>query len=109
MHNSLGVGRHQRIGYLNGDIQDLVGLHGLPRYALFEALTLELFHHDEGMPAVVLDTVDSADIRMVELRGGPCFSFESLQRLGIAGKIFWNELQRDMAAEFEILCLIDNA
>ncbi len=109
MHNSLGMGRDQRIRYLNGDVEDLVGFHRLTRDALFEALTLEFFHYDERMSVVVLDAVDGADIRMVELRGGASLSFESLERLGVASKILGDELQRDVAAEFEILRLIDHA
>ena len=63
-----------------------------------QALALELLHHDEGMAVVVFNPVDRADIGMVQQRGRSRLARESFQRLRIAGEIFWNKLERDVAA-----------
>ena len=46
---------------------------------LLQALAFELLHHDEGMPVVVCDVVDRADIGMVKLRGRLCLALKTLQ------------------------------
>src|SRR4029077_11447005 len=61
------------------------------------------------MPVVVFNAVNRADIGVVQLRCGARLAGKTLHRLGVADEVFWNELQRDMAPQFEILGLVDNA
>ncbi len=75
----------------------------------FRLSPVELLHHDEGMPVVVFNAVDRADIRVVKLRCRPRLARKTLQRLGVAGQIFGNKLQRDMPPQLQVLGLIHNA
>src|SRR5579862_4807887 len=61
------------------------------------------------MPVVVFNTVDGADIGMVQLRRGARLAGKTLHRLGVAYEVFRNELQGDVAPEFEVFALVDNA
>src|SRR5262249_20598927 len=65
--------------------------------------------HDEGVPVVVLDAVDGADIRMVQLGGSTRFAREAFERLRIANQVFRDELQCDVAAQLEVFGLIHHA
>ena len=49
-----------------------------------------------------VDLVNGSDVRMVESRCGAGLAFEPLQGLTIFGKFLRQELQRNVAAEFEI-------
>src|ERR1039457_191669 len=90
MHDPFGMRRGQSVRHLDADIEHLLRLH-------------------EGMSVVVLDTVDGADIGMVQQRRGSCFPLESFQRFGVARKIFWDELQRDVPPQFQVLSLVYDA
>ena len=81
---------------------------GLSGNALLQALALQLLHHDEGMAVVILNAVDGADVGMVQQRSRPCFPLEALQRLGIAGQIFRNKLQRNVPPQLEIFGLVNH-
>ena len=109
MDDSLGMRRHQSVCYLHPHVEDFLQGHRLPGDVLLQALSVELFHHNKGMPVVVFNAVDRADIRMVKLRSCPRLAGEPLQRFGVAGQIFWNELQGDMPPQLEVLALVDNA
>ena len=107
--DSLHVRRHQRVRHLYAYVEDLLRVHRMSRDVLLQALAVELLHHDEGMPVVVFNAVDRADIRMVQLRGRPRFAGKTLQRFGIASQIFWNEFEGDMTPQLQILRLIHHA
>ncbi len=52
--------------------------------------------------------VGGADIWVVEGRGGASFALKALEAYGIVGEFVGQELERDEAAEFEILGLVDH-
>ncbi len=109
MHDSLGVRRHQCIRDLHPHVEHFLQHHGMSRDVLLQAFAVELLHHDERVPVIVFNTVDGADIGMVQLRGCPRLAGKALQRFGIAGQIFWDELQGDVPPQLEVLALVDNA
>ncbi len=109
MDDVLRVRRNQGVGDLDSHIQDFLDLHGVAGYVLLQALALQPLHHYERMAVIVLDTVNGADVGMVQQRSGPGLAGKSLERLGIAGKVLWNELQGDVAPKFEVLGLINHA
>src|SRR3974390_2293288 len=74
-----------------------------------QALTVKLLHDDEGMPVVIFNAVDRANIGMVELRSRTGLSSEALQRFGIASQIFRDELQSDVPAQLQVFSLINHA
>ena len=61
------------------------------------------------MPVVILNAVDGADVRVVKLRRRPRLAGKPLQRLGVVGQVFGNELQRDVPPQLQVLGFIDNA
>ena len=81
MDDPLGVGSGERVGHMNGDIEEFVDIHGLAPDALLQALALQLFHDDEGMAVVVFDFVDGADAGMVQQRGGAGLALKALHGL----------------------------
>jgi hypothetical protein len=58
---------------------------------------------------VLADFVNRADVGMVKSGSRTCFPAESFKRLRVISDIFGQELQRDEAAEFSVLSLVDNS
>src|SRR5208337_1105977 len=75
---------------------------------MLQGLSLQIFHVNEGLALVLLNSVDSADVGMVERRGGAGLPLKTLQRLTIPGKFFRQEFERYEAAELGVLGLIDH-
>jgi hypothetical protein len=92
MDDALGVGRVQRIGNLNRQLQHFLRPEWLPGKALLQGLPLQILHGDEGLAFVLANLVNRADIGMVECRGGPCFPLETLQRLMVLRQLFGKEV-----------------
>ena len=109
MNDSLGVAGRQRIGYLDANVEDLLHLHRLSAHPVLQAHTFQLLHDDEGMSVQVLDIVDDADARVVQLRGGAGLAHEALQRLAVVDQIFGNELQRNVAAQARVFRFVNHA
>src|SRR6266545_5306753 len=109
MDNSLGMRGREGVGDLNRDIENRIGIQSLAMNHLLQAFALQFLHDDEGMPVVVVDIVNGADIRMVELGRSPRFAFETFQRLGVTYQIFGNELKRYTPSEAYVLRLVHNA
>src|ERR1700683_1668096 len=99
----------QGVRYLDADVEHLLRRQRVSGYALLQALALELLHHDEGMPVVILNAMNCADVGMIQKRRGPCLAGETFQRFGVAGEIFRNELQSNVAPELEVLGFIHHS
>ena len=50
---------------------------------LLERLPLQEFHRNERQSFVLSDFINRADVGMIQGRGGPGFTLEALERLGI--------------------------
>src|ERR1700745_3292633 len=81
----------------------------MPRDAMLQGQTFEVFHPDEGLAPLLVDFVNGADIRVIEGRGGPSFSLETFQCLWIGGYVGGQEFEGDGASEFDVFGLIDDA
>ena len=55
---------------------------------------VQKLHRDEGLPIVLRDFIDGADVRMVQSRRGLRLTLEPRQRLGILGERIGQKLQR---------------
>ena len=99
MNNAFGMRRDQRIRHLDRDLEQLLHLHGFAMQPLLQALPLQLLHDDEGVPVVIVDFVNRADVGMVQLRGRPRFPLKAVERLTIPNQVVRNELQSDMPAQ----------
>ena len=58
---------------------------------------------------VLADVVDGADVGVVERGGGARLAAEARQRGGVAGHLFGQELERDLAAEPGVDGAVDDA
>jgi hypothetical protein len=98
MHDPRVVRRFQRVGDLDGPPQQFVRLQRLVPDALLQRLPFQQFHGDEGLPLVLADFVDHADVRMIQTRGGarfPLHPFHGLRSFGLAAGRNFSATGRD--------------
>jgi hypothetical protein len=81
----------------------VVSSQPLPERQPFEQL-----HGNERLALVLLNSVNRADVGVVQSRSCLGFPLESFQVLSVLGEFFRQELQRDGALEFGVLGLIDH-
>ena len=82
---------------------------GRPCDAVFQRRAVEELHHDEGPAVFLANVVDGADVGMIERRGRPGLTPETLKSQRIVGQIIGQELQRHKAAQARVFGLIDDA
>ena len=75
----------------------------MPRNAMLEVHTLKKLHRDKRLSLLVVDFVDSADVGMIEGRGGFGFAFEAGQGLPVHGDIVGQEFEGNESAQLHIL------
>ena len=74
-----------------------------------EPLALDELHGVEDDLAVLAHLEDRHDIGVVQPRRGPRLAAEPLQRLAVLGHDAGQDLERDPAAERDLLGLVDHA
>src|SRR5262249_18156104 len=74
-----------------------------------QSLALEQLHRDERPALVLVHVEDRADVRVLERGGGPRFAAQPLEGLGVTPELVRQELERDAAAELQVLGLVDDA
>src|SRR5262245_35712467 len=57
------------------------------------------FHHERMDTVVLLEAVDRGDIGMVQRRERTRLAFETRESLLVGLKLYWQDLQRDVATE----------
>src|SRR5262249_30040613 len=67
-----------------------------------QRLALHQLHHDEGLPVLLFNTVNGADVRVIESRSCSRFSLKSLQGAYIVAKRFRQELQCHAATQPQV-------
>jgi hypothetical protein len=102
-----GVGGGQRPGHLGNQPRYLLhrGAAGDQR---LEGRSLDEFHDEEGMPFVLAQRVDGADVRVVQRRGRPRFAQEAVEPFRVAGVLGGQELQGDVAPQARLPRLEDD-
>jgi hypothetical protein len=75
---------------------------------VLESLPLQELHADEGLPLVLVDVVDRADVGVVKRGGGTSLALEPLPGLGAGEVPLGEELQRHPAAQAGVLSLVDD-
>jgi hypothetical protein len=73
---------------------------------LLQRCAFQMLHGDEGSAVLLAEIVDGADVGMIESGSGFCFALKTRESLGILGDGRGKELQRDVAAETRVFCLI---
>jgi hypothetical protein len=67
---------------------------------------VQKLHGDEGLPVLVVNFVDGADVGMIQGGGSLCFTLEAAQGLSVFCYLVGQELERDEATELHILGLV---
>ena len=74
-----------------------------------QLLTADQLHRDEADPVNFVDFVDDGDVRMFERGGGARFLDETLTPVGIGDQIRRQDLERDLAIQFDVEGAVDDA
>ena len=93
MDNAFGVGRIECVGKLNGERQYLFSFQRTARNAVLQRDTVQKLHGDEGLPVLVVNLVDGADVGMVQGRRGRGFALEPGESLRVFRNFVRQELQ----------------
>src|SRR5205085_4925024 len=109
MNDAFGMSGVEGIGDLDGPVFENNYAHGLAAEAMVKRLTFEQLHSNEPLAILLADIEEGANIGMIERRGGASFALKTLERLGIAGHLFRQKLERDMAAKAGVFSLVDHA
>ena len=78
VNDAFGMCGFERVGSLNGEIQQEVHGKGPARDALLQRRALDQLHHQEMMALDFSDLVDGADVGMVQGGGSSGLALESL-------------------------------
>src|SRR5208282_4610246 len=97
------------VGELNADVKQAVQRQRTAGKLGVQTLAFQQLHRNERLAAVVLYSVDGADVGMIKGRRGAGFEQKTLQRGGIAGKIRREKLQGHATSEAEILGFVNYA
>ena len=76
---------------------------------VLERLAFQQLHGDEVASVVLANLVDRADIWVVQSGGGASFALKTVERERIFFRLGRQELERDMAAQVDVLGFVDNA
>jgi len=79
--NPLCVGRIERVGELDPQVQKLLRLDGPAGDPTLQRPALQKLHGDEGLAFVLVDVVDGADVGVVQSGSGAGLTLEPLLRL----------------------------
>src|ERR1700676_1595979 len=105
MNDSFTMGGVERIGDLDRQRHQDLGIQRLPRDAVLQGHAVEEFHHDKRLAVLLIDLVNGADIRMIQGRGGFGLALETAERLGILGYVVRQELEGYETAKLDVLGL----
>ncbi len=109
VHNALGMSCVQRIGNLDGETDQHIGLYRNPSDAMLQRQAVEKLHGDECLAVLLADVIKSADVGMIQRGGGLGLALKAGERLRVAGQVFGKEFQRDETMQPGVLPLIDHA
>ena len=107
--DAAGMRGVEGVGDLDPELEHAVERQRPARDLVLQRAAVEQFHDDELLALVLADVVDRADVRVVERRGDARLAAEPFERLGVGGEIGGQELQRDLAAETNVLGAVDHA
>ena len=107
-HPSL-VRRFERRGDLFCDRHRLVERQGAICEPIRQCRAFDQFHHDRADAIRLFEAVDGGDVRMIQRGERLRFPLETHQAIGSGGEEFGQDLQRNIATEPGVACLVDLA
>src|SRR5215469_4426625 len=96
----------QSVSDLNAEIQQGFDFQGFTVDRLSECLSLQQLHGDEGTLVNFVNFVNGANVGMVQSRCRSGFTAKPLQCLRIVGNFYWQKLQSDVEAKFNVFSLV---
>src|SRR5437868_13368541 len=99
MNDAFGVGGVERIGDLNGQIQQSLRLQRTSADDLLQALPFQILHHNEQPSLVLANLMDGADVGMIQRRSGASLAAETLQSWRIIGDLVGQKFESNEAAQ----------
>src|SRR5215831_9035682 len=75
---------------------------------MFQRHAIEKFHDDEGLPMLVIDLVNGANVGMIERGGGFGLSLKTAENLRVLGYLVRQELEGHETAELHVLSFVDH-
>jgi len=108
VNDPLLVRRLERIGDVDADLEELPRFERSDVDTVLQGHPLEQLHHDEGLPLVLSDVVNRADVGVVEGGGGLRLSSEALYSGRVAEDPIREKLQRDGSVQPGVLGLVDH-
>ena len=109
MDDAFAVGGVERVGDLNGEIEQIVEFHGAAGDGVLQGLAVEKFHGDEGFAVGFADIVNRADVGMVQGGCGLSFSLEAREGLRVFRDVVRQEFQCYETVETDILGFVHDA
>src|SRR5215831_746938 len=100
--------RVQGVGDLDGKREDHIRLHRTITDAVLQRHAIEILHGNEGLPVLLSDLVDGADMGVVQCGGSLSFSLEAAESLWVLGDIVGQELQSDSATKVGVLRFVND-
>src|SRR5580704_15162036 len=96
--DSFAVGRVERVGDVNAQVQKQFQIQGAARDAVLQRFPVKTFHGDVGLPIFFANFVNGADVGMIQRGGGSRFAAETFERLLVFRHVLWKEFQGNVAA-----------
>jgi len=103
------VGGVESVGNLDTHFQQLFQLERPALDLVSESRAVQILHGDEGLPLLLADVVDRANVGMVQGRSRLGLALEAGQGLGVAGNVIRQELERDKAVQPGVFGFVDDA
>ena len=94
MDNAFRVSRIQSIRNLDGQREKSLRFHRAPRDAVLQRHPIEKFHGNEGVPVLLADVINCADIGMVQRGCGLCLTAKTAQCLRVFGDLVGEKFER---------------
>src|SRR3982075_2164579 len=92
--NTLGVCRIERISDFSREREQQLQLERLPRDAVLQCQPVQVLHGDEGLPILLADVINRANVWVVQSGGGLRFALETCEGLRIASNVLGEKFQR---------------
>ena len=109
MNDFFSVRCIERVGDLDGQGEQGLGVQRLARDAMLQSHTVQEFHGDEGLAVLLADVVDGADVWVIQSGCGLGFALESSQGLGIAGNFLGKKFESDETMKPGVFSFVDHA
>ena len=103
------MGGLERVGDLDGELEDLDELERSAVYSLGQVLALEPLHGDEVLVFVLVDLVHRADAGVIQGRCRASLALKTLQSGRIVREILGKEFERHAPTQPGVFRLVDDA